>query len=152
MSGHARSDANEAFGLLGGGEQLGHALVGKAVHADVAVRFGPGAQPGDGFRAVAAFVAEWIEVAFGVAAAAHILNHDVVAVTREPDRMRIDDGRGDSRGRKAGASAEWDWVRGPAGNNDRRRVPRRQTCGSVRRARGGHPRRSRLTSQRSFLR
>ncbi len=40
-------------------------------------------------------VAEGIEVAAGIAAAAHVLNHDVVAVAREPHRMRVDDGRGD---------------------------------------------------------
>ena len=77
---HAGRDADQAFGLLGGGEQLRHALIGKTVHADAAVRFGAGAQPGDGLGAVAGFVAERIKLAFGVAAAAHVLDHDVVAV------------------------------------------------------------------------
>ena len=52
----------EPFGLLGGGQQLRHALVGKSVHADAAIRFRAGAQPLDGFFSVAAFVAERIKV------------------------------------------------------------------------------------------
>jgi hypothetical protein len=45
---------------------------------------GMSAQPGDRLRAVAAFVAKGIELAIRAAAAAHILNDDVIAVAREP--------------------------------------------------------------------
>ena len=73
-------DADQAFGLLGCGEQLRHALIGEAIHAYAAVRFAARAQPADGFRSVAPFVAKGIELAFGVAASTHILDDDVVAV------------------------------------------------------------------------
>ena len=83
--GHAGRDADEAFGLFGGGEQLRQALIGEAVHADAAVALGAGAEPGDGLGSVLALVAEGIELAFGVAASANILDDDVVSVAREPD-------------------------------------------------------------------
>ena len=50
---------------------------------------------GDGVDAVAGLVAEGVEVALGVAAAADILNDDVKAVAREPYGMRVDDSRCD---------------------------------------------------------
>jgi hypothetical protein len=61
--GHVRRDALQALRLLGGGQQLRGALIGKSVHADAAVAGGVLAQPRDGLGAVAAFVAKWIEVA-----------------------------------------------------------------------------------------
>ena len=39
--------------------------------------------------------AEGIEVAFGIAAAAHVLNDHVVSMAREPDGMGVDHGGGD---------------------------------------------------------
>jgi hypothetical protein len=51
------------------------------------------AKPGNRFRAVTRLIAERIEIAFRSPAAANILNRDVVAVSRKPDRMRVDHGR-----------------------------------------------------------
>ena len=42
-----------------------------------------------------AFMAEGIKLALGIAAPAHVLNHDVVAMPRKPNWMRIDNGRSD---------------------------------------------------------
>ncbi len=95
VGGLAGAMQSRPSGWLGGGEELGHALVGEAVHADPAVGFGAGAEPGDGLGAVAGFVAEGVEVAFGVAAAADVLDDDVVAVAGEPDGVGVDDGGGD---------------------------------------------------------
>ena len=78
-----------------GGEPLGHALVGEAIHAELAVAFGSLAEKPDGLGAVASFVAEGVELALGVAASAHVLNHNVIPMPREPRGVRIDDGRGD---------------------------------------------------------
>src|SRR5216684_328553 len=62
------------------------------VHADTAISFGTSVQPGNGLGAVASLVAEGIELAARVAASAHILNDDIVAVASEPDRMSVDHG------------------------------------------------------------
>ncbi len=55
--------------------------------------FAARAQPADGLRSVASFVAKGIEVAFGIAASAHILDDDVVAVGGKPDGVSVDHGR-----------------------------------------------------------
>ena len=89
---HARRDANQSFGLRGRGQQLGHTLVGKSVHAEAAISFGARAQPGDGLGAITPLVPEGIEFAAGVAASAHILDHYVVPMSREPDGMSKDHG------------------------------------------------------------
>jgi hypothetical protein len=52
-------------------------------------------QPRNSFRAVARFMAEGIELTLRIAAPAHVLNHDVITLAREPNRMRIDDRRRD---------------------------------------------------------
>ena len=79
------SDANQTGGLLCRGQQLGHALIGKAIHPHSAVRFRAGAYPVDGLRSVASLIAKGIEVALGIAAATHILDDDVVIVSSKPD-------------------------------------------------------------------
>src|ERR1700740_382044 len=90
---HAGSDANQAFRLFGGSEQLRHTLIRESVHPDATVGFCAGPQPCDRFRTIAALVAKGIELAAGIAASADILNDYVEATAREPDRMRIHDGR-----------------------------------------------------------
>ena len=60
---HVRSDALQASRLFRCGEQLRRALVGEAVHADAAIACGMLAEPRDGFRTVAAFIAKGIELA-----------------------------------------------------------------------------------------
>src|ERR1700752_1621252 len=92
---HTRSDANQAFGLLGGSEQLRYALIRESVHANAAIRWAADSQPGARFRSVAALVAKGIEFALGIAPSADILNDHVVAMPGEPHRMRIHDRRGD---------------------------------------------------------
>ncbi len=93
--GHCGGDALEALGAFGGGEQLRCALIGEAVHADAAVGLRAAAKPCDGFGTVGTFVAERIERAFGAAAAADVLDDDVVAVACEPCGVSVDDGGGD---------------------------------------------------------
>src|SRR5580700_4952127 len=88
---HARRDANQSFRLLGGCQELGHALIREAIHADAAARFWPHAEPSNGFSAIAPLVPERVEIASGIAAAANILDDDVVAMSGEPDRVGIDD-------------------------------------------------------------
>ena len=95
MRRHTRRDARESFRLLCRGEQLRHSLIGEAIHTDPTVAFRASAQPRDCFRAIVPFVAEWIKLTPGIAAAAYILNHDVVAATCKPSGMRVNDGGGD---------------------------------------------------------
>src|SRR4029077_7238837 len=72
-------------------QELGHPLVRKTVHSNAAVAFGPRAQPGDGVCAIGAFVSKGIEIAFGIAAAANVLDDDVVSMARKPNWMGIYD-------------------------------------------------------------
>ena len=91
---HPRRDALQALGLFGRSQELSHPLIREPVHSDAAVGFGPRAQPCDGIGAVGAFIAKRIKIAFGIAAAANILNHDVVSVARKPNWMGVHDGGG----------------------------------------------------------
>ena len=90
VSRHAWRDAGQPFRLLGGREQLRHALVGEAIHAKAAIRFGASAKPADRLGSIVAFKSERIEVAFGIAPAADILNYYIIAMPREPNRVCID--------------------------------------------------------------
>ena len=92
--GHGGGDTLQAGRLLRRDEKLCCALVTEAIHADAAVRFGAGEEPGDGFGAIGGFVTEGVEVAIGAAAPAYVLDDDVVAVAGEPCGVRVDDGRG----------------------------------------------------------
>ena len=94
VGGLGGGDALKSFGLLGGGEPLGDALVGEAVHAEAAVGFGALAEGGDGLGSVAGFVAKGVEGSFGAAASAHVLNDDVEAVAGKEDGVRVDDAGG----------------------------------------------------------
>src|ERR1700677_2014175 len=89
--GHVRSDALQSLGLLGRGQQLRCALIRKSVHADAAVACGMAAQPGYALGSVTGFVAKWIESAVRATASAHILNGDVISVTRKPCRVCVGD-------------------------------------------------------------
>ena len=88
-------DADQTFRSLSRGEQLGQALVGEAIHAHAAVRLAACAQPADGVRAIPAFAAERIELTFRIAAAADILDDNVVAVGRKPGGVRVHHRGGD---------------------------------------------------------
>ncbi len=87
---HARHDALQTFRLFGSGQQLRHALIREAVHADAAIRFGSRAKPGNALRSIAALGSKGVKLASGISPAAHILNHDVVSMPGEPNGMCID--------------------------------------------------------------
>src|SRR5580704_11764571 len=87
--GHARRNGDEPFRLRCGGQELRHALIGKAVHTDTAIRFRTLAQPLDGSSSVVALITKWIKRSFRIASSAHILNDHVVTVARKPHRMRV---------------------------------------------------------------
>ena len=89
MRRHPRRDADQTLRLLRGGQQLRHPLVGKTIHANLAVRLRATAQPADRLRAINPLVPKRIELALRIAPPAHVLDHHVVAVAREPRRVRI---------------------------------------------------------------
>ena len=93
--GHCWSDTLQALGLFGGGKKLRHSLIGKAVHADAAIRFVTSAKPIDSLRAITRFVAEWIKLATRISPAAHVLDDDVVSMAGKPNRMRKNNCRSD---------------------------------------------------------
>src|SRR6267154_4530938 len=67
----------------------------EAVHADAAIRFGSSAKPRNRLRSIAAFGSKGVKLASGISPAAHILNHDVVSMPSEPNRMGKDNSGGD---------------------------------------------------------
>src|SRR5271170_3248838 len=93
MHRHSRSDANKSLRLRRRRKQLRHPLVREAVHADLAIRLWPRPQPSDCFRPIVAFMPERVELALRIAAPAHILNDNVIAMLRKPNGMRINDRR-----------------------------------------------------------
>ena len=88
--GHVRSNAQQAFRLFGGCEQLRRTLIRKAVHTDTAIRGWMRAQPCNRFRAVAALVTKGIEISRRAATSAHILDDHMISVARKPHRVRVD--------------------------------------------------------------
>src|ERR1700683_1627243 len=88
---HSRRDADQSFRLFGGCQELGHALIREAIHADAAARFWPHAQPSDRFSAIAPLVPEGVKIASGIAASANILDDDVVAMAGETPWGGVED-------------------------------------------------------------
>ena len=78
--GHRRRDRGQVRRLLGGGEPLGGADVGEAVHADLAARARQGGGPLDRVVAVLHLVPERVELALRGVGAAHVLDDDDVAL------------------------------------------------------------------------
>jgi hypothetical protein len=91
--GHRGRNADQPFRLLGRGEKLRQALIGKAIHAYAAVRLAARAQPADGLRPIGSLAAKGIELTFGIAPPAHILDNDVVAPRGKPGGVSVHHGR-----------------------------------------------------------
>ena len=91
---HPGRDALQALGLFGSGQELRDSLIRETVHSHAAVGFRARAEPGDCVGAIGAFVAKGVELAFGIAAAANVLNDDVVSMARKPNGMGVHDGGG----------------------------------------------------------
>ena len=92
VTAHGGADRCQCGCARGEREKLRHALIGEAIHADLAGRTRQRRRPGDRLAAVAQIVVEKPIGSAGGAAAAHILNDHDEPMCRIPGGMRVDDG------------------------------------------------------------